>query len=138
MSLTKMSMLLLMSLFGVVDHPGAAVLEHEGGCGAVPEDFPGGAGAQAERLGVGEGFAGDGDVYSAELEHGAASPVAVEHRFGLPGGCDHEHQHIGIGGRVADRGSRLDAVRRQGHGLLSMSMSMSMSMAVTGWPALAT
>ena len=106
------------SLFGVVDHPGAAVLEHEGGCGAVPEDFPGGAGVQAERLGVGEGFAGDGDVYSAELEHGAASPVAVEHRFGLPGGCDHEHQHVGIGGRVADRGSRLDAVRRQGHGFL--------------------
>ena len=32
----------------------------------MPEDFPGGAGVQAERLGVGEGFDGDGDVYSAE------------------------------------------------------------------------
>src|SRR6185437_361014 len=50
----------------IVDHPGAAVVEHER-CGrAVPKHFPGLTGVQAERLGVGKRLRGDRDMHPAQ------------------------------------------------------------------------
>ena len=59
---------------------------------------------------------------AARFECRGGLAVAVEHRFGLIGGGDHQHQHIGVGRRVTDGGRGLDAVAGEGHRLLRVDV----------------
>ena len=59
---------------------------------------------------------------AARFERRGGLSVPVEHRFGLLGGGDHQHQHIGVDRRVTDGGRGFDAVGSEGRGLLRVDV----------------
>jgi len=70
----------------------------------------------------GRSYGGHQQHHAARFECRGGLVVPEQHRLGLAGGGDHQHQHIGVGRRVADRRRGLDTLLGKGRGLLRVDV----------------